>query len=1014
MLFLEVAHLAFAIALHTAPGHLQKHVDNVVSHTSDMGVELGVPDFAITEGINELLPPWLDVEPLLPDTLDDGDSDCESDRAHGIIDPLANDQEAQELLGELLSDEVSEGAASESDLLPPQLSPEVACADQQEAPCNADVCPPPERPAKFMPNALSIAGFQHLTNNICNDVHANLENWDTFYKQLKNIEALVRNFDRRRQYVWTCLRGSDFAYVEQLFEKFPMSVSLYEPRWSAVLEFLRVLQDFLPFLTVTWNDAKYESHMKERPASTSQQFSPAELTSTLTSPLFHLYVKMALSLEKIGPKLASFAESCPCHEHITRHKTRAQRITFFEEVFGSGVRSCPCSAMMMPELVAGVVDDMIRQACGDLRQELLCCAFPAGVLPPTSSDIQLVLADLQRGQVTLCTLLGLKTNYLKKLPWVMMGLAISDEQKARFIAQEAISQYYRALNATEHHPLSRKFLAHGCWFRLELEKFIQGTPRSDLSTIARIEMAKFRFCYSAESTIEGKHAQVSLASSTTTIGPVRVSLANRIHMVQHWLQCGQCTVEQLIHNFDKVRHLSSIAALLGIEQHPTIVNHLQAKKSGSLSQSAWRVMLPHIIYNVDFQSSFRDLSAAERVHMRHLRQRKGDGDLKKKGITFFDVEMSAMRQHMSTHMALGDYYACPHSLLSLASMESGRVCPPTPPLDPEEAEPQELLRREPLCFFSLAVTQIGYKKTMFVSAGLSGHIAADDLAITQHNLMEQVEAESYIVAATPNVLPTSRTPTWLCKPWTEDSHTRMKTELMSFKSQGAGWWIDGLEDANITPSSLHVVLTAMLQCGAIPSTTFPESYRATGTAEEVVVLNLLQVRGLAETEEGRWRLTSKAMQCLACTVQLRDPQPMFACRPDVALSDMNCWELMLQLSEQEWLWNRYISRGKRRTPLHYKAGDAKIWYSTKIPSIRYMQCLLQAEFLFEKGCPHVPHRAKDEVYKRILEGDFSTFSVAHVTADVEEVAQNLENFKASLGTDIGEKHPVQQWGGNLG
>ena len=61
----KVAHLSFATALHTAPGHMQRLMDSVVSHTADMGVELGIPDFTISSGIEEVLPPWLDTEPLL-------------------------------------------------------------------------------------------------------------------------------------------------------------------------------------------------------------------------------------------------------------------------------------------------------------------------------------------------------------------------------------------------------------------------------------------------------------------------------------------------------------------------------------------------------------------------------------------------------------------------------------------------------------------------------------------------------------------------------------------------------------------------------------------------------------------------------------------------------------------------------------------------------------------------------------------------------------------------------------
>ena len=94
---------------------------------------------------------------------------------------------------------------------------------------------------------------------------------------------------------------------------------------------------------------------------------------------------------------------------------------------------------------------------------------------------------------------------------------------------------------------------------------------------------------------------------------------------------------------------------------------------------------------------------------------------------------------------------------------------------------------------------------------------------------------------------------------------------MGFTSVDGGWWTDGLETTNILPSSLHVVIAALLKAGAIPSTTLPEAYRSTGTDEEVALLNALQTRGLVETEGG-------TMQSLSSTALLQGPHPLFARR----------------------------------------------------------------------------------------------------------------------------------------
>ena len=114
---------------------------------------------------------------------------------------------------------------------------------------------------------------------------------------------------------------------------------------------------------------------------------------------------------------------------------------------------------------------------------------------------------------------------------------------------------------------------------------------------------------------------------------------------------------------------------------------------------------------------------------------------------------------MVDQMALGEFYACPESLMNLAPIETARVFPATSLL-PEQEDARAQLR-EPLSFFSLAVSNIGGKKTMFIPAGLSGHIAADDIAVTQHELMETPKEGQYIVRTMPDrPLTRCRAPTW--------------------------------------------------------------------------------------------------------------------------------------------------------------------------------------------------------------------------------------------------------------
>jgi hypothetical protein len=51
----------------------------------------------------------------------------------------------------------------------------------------------------LLPNALTIAGLQHIVNNLCSDVHQSLSHWPKYFEQLKSLEAFLRVEVRRHQ-----------------------------------------------------------------------------------------------------------------------------------------------------------------------------------------------------------------------------------------------------------------------------------------------------------------------------------------------------------------------------------------------------------------------------------------------------------------------------------------------------------------------------------------------------------------------------------------------------------------------------------------------------------------------------------------------------------------------------------------------------------------------------------------------------------------------------------------------
>ena len=263
----------------------------------------------------------------------------------------------------------------------------------------------------LMKNSLTIAGLQHITNNMCADMHLTLSNWKTYFTELKNVEALLSNPDRRSRYVAACLCGSSLDHTKSKFDHF--TYYLYEPRWSVVLDFLKQLLPLLPILAATWDARKFTTNVDltgaTRPAQHQAQrehdqrvgiaqFDPAKLTQSLRSAIFFPYTWMCLKLEEIPPKLVAYGEACPCHEPMIRNMVRSQRARVMERHFGKGTRACPASGMLAPELVSGKLEEVAAEAWRDLEAELFMVQPLLKAADLTLDDRALLLADYRSGQ----------------------------------------------------------------------------------------------------------------------------------------------------------------------------------------------------------------------------------------------------------------------------------------------------------------------------------------------------------------------------------------------------------------------------------------------------------------------------------------------------------------------------------------------------------------------------------------------------------------------------------------
>ena len=566
---------------------LKRIADTELSQTGDMGVEMGIPDFRI-KSHESLLPVWvqnldtsLDVEAISEEQLP---SQPDIEEGSGSLDGpmLAASDESHCFEPELDMDDVAPGV-SRLDILDEEF----------------DIAE--DGLIFFMPNSLTIAGLQHIINNLCADTHKSLTHWGKFHADLKNLEAFLNVPERTDRFIWTCLRHTRFAVFEHKFIRF--SQSMYEARWHEVVCFLKKVMGVLQTLILTFDVHKYlkgtdafgndqekqprkEKSQEERKGFV--QFNPHALAKFLKDPFSVYYCNMAFTVEQIPSALAREAECCICHKPLVKGMSEYRRKKLFEKHYGAGEGFCLMAGKIMPELVAGGLEDALEEIWG-LQENVLRHVSYAGLNPPSSADWTRIIADFNQARLNVLSQLRVKTDYVKRLPVKFCGLAVISEEGARKIGKEIIEDFEKDPQQSVHHRITWKLMQPGAVFQVQLRLFVSGVRRNDLACAYRMQVALFRFPSGVETTIEEKHSRVAIALKAHHIGPVRVSLSNRLPLLERLMRRNQVAAISLLEHFTKARQTSQVPALLGIDMHPGLM------KSAGRSRRAANLLLPKVI-----------------------------------------------------------------------------------------------------------------------------------------------------------------------------------------------------------------------------------------------------------------------------------------------------------------------------------------------------------------------------------------------------------------------------------
>ena len=277
----------------------------------------------------------------------------------------------------------------------------------------------------FLGHVIAIPGLQHVVDNVLSGVHMAMPHFEHFMKELRNIEALLR--DRRGQFVMTCIVGTPHEEHKEKFMRF--GFSLYEGRWHEIIKFVQGLSQVLGILSKSWNEdsfgkasttASAEGENKQR--SGPRHFDPSFLTRTLRNPLFHCYVTMVERLDSIPESFVSWASGCRCHEQWCAGRGVDARASIFEAHYGKGASSCPMAGRRAPELAAGRVRDVITL----LASSCIVAPCDEQAVYLSTEESTTLHHDLSLALDHIAWSMEAKLRFWRDCPWLLCGLAHHD------------------------------------------------------------------------------------------------------------------------------------------------------------------------------------------------------------------------------------------------------------------------------------------------------------------------------------------------------------------------------------------------------------------------------------------------------------------------------------------------------------------------------------------------------------------------------------------------------------
>ena len=412
-----------------------------------------------------------------------------------------------------------------------------------------------------MPNALQVAGIQHVIHNAARDMLGVCEYLASHVTGVTAIAKLLRTKALRKRLQDTCYST---AVGEAMFgELLGVRCCVYIHRWSS---FAMAAEDVLArrhALCWGWDVDKYMK--KEKKPNVHM----TEIEAAVSDPAFWFSLAVVDLLHFIAQEVSRWARGCPCHsDYITKETPNATKARW---------RKCVLCSFRYPELCAGDLLSFVRNLI-KLQGVSHILESSKGIEDHVREK---VIAEFYKGQAHILSTLSIKLGPYMSVPLVLGATAHHDQTKAR-------SAVEKCLRSSCNHPRILELQSQP--LREQAELFVQEWATLDECPDLLRFTAQFKFVPIDETVVESLHAMLEKTMSHIT---------NRALSTDS-LQMRMPYFKILLAKFDNCK--ADIAALLTEVHSPGKLARrlgMHDHTSAPTKREAWSTAWRDLIYRSD-------------------------------------------------------------------------------------------------------------------------------------------------------------------------------------------------------------------------------------------------------------------------------------------------------------------------------------------------------------------------------------------------------------------------------